>query len=595
MNSNRMDNRGHRGYNNGYNNDRRGGYNSNNQSNNQNSNNNNRGENDNRRSNYNNGHRYNNNSGGHNNNRGYNNQHNGNRGYGRNNTRSYQARKYQQHAEMFAQAGLPAQSAKPYENRAKQDDLVINQIGAASTLKENNEENNGQLEKMGADWKESVKRPSTDNRIRTEDVTSTKGTEFEDYCLSRELLKGIIEYGWDKPSPVQEESIPIVQSGRDLLARAKNGTGKSGAYLIPVLDRINPDEDKIQAIILVPTRELALQTSSTAVSLSKYKKLGVMVTTGGTDLRKDILMLDNTVHVVIATPGRILDLMSKDIAKVQNCNMIVLDEADKLLSDFFRNVVESIIRQLPPHRQILLFSATFPVMVKNFMEKHMKRIYEVNLMDELTLRGVTQFYAYVQERQKVHCLNTLFSKLKINQSIIFCNSTQRVELLAKKITQLGYSCFYIHAKMHQDHRNRVFHDFRKGACRNLVCSDLLTRGIDIQAVNVVINFDFPKMAETYLHRIGRSGRFGHLGLAINLITYDDRYNLKTIEEQLNTDIKPIPNSIEEQLYVADAHQQGTKVKYGINNVNESDSEDDSDDESDEPSNESTGDKSEGDN
>lgn len=592
MNSNRMDNRGHRGYNNGYNNDRRGGYNNNN---NQNSNNNNRGENENRRSNYNNN-RYNNNSGGgHNNNRGYNNQHNGNRGYGRNNTRSYQARKYQQHAEMFAQAGLPAQSAKPYENRAKQDDLVINQIGAASTLKENNNENNGQLEKMGADWKESVKRPSTDNRIRTEDVTSTKGTEFEDYCLSRELLKGIIEYGWDKPSPVQEESIPIVQSGRDLLARAKNGTGKSGAYLIPVLDRINPDEDKIQAIILVPTRELALQTSSTAVSLSKYKKLGVMVTTGGTDLRKDILMLDNTVHVVIATPGRILDLMSKDIAKVQNCNMIVLDEADKLLSDFFRNVVESIIRQLPPHRQILLFSATFPVMVKNFMEKHMKRIYEVNLMDELTLRGVTQFYAYVQERQKVHCLNTLFSKLKINQSIIFCNSTQRVELLAKKITQLGYSCFYIHAKMHQDHRNRVFHDFRKGACRNLVCSDLLTRGIDIQAVNVVINFDFPKMAETYLHRIGRSGRFGHLGLAINLITYDDRYNLKTIEEQLNTDIKPIPNSIEEQLYVADAHQQGTKVKYGINNVNESDSEDDSEDESDEPSNESTGDKSEGEN
>lgn len=240
--------------------------------------------------------------------------------------------------------------------------------------------------------------------------------------------------------------------------------------------------------------------------------------------------------------------MSKDIAKVTNCNMIVLDEADKLLSDFFRNVVESIIRKLPAHRQILLFSATFPIIVKDFMDKHMKKIYEINLMDELTLRGVTQYYAYVQERQKVHCLNTLFSKLKINQSIIFCNSTQRVELLAKKITQLGYSCFYIHAKMHQDHRNRVFHDFRKGACRNLVCSDLLTRGIDIQAVNVVINFDFPKMAETYLHRIGRSGRYGHLGLAINLITYDDRYNLRRIEEQLSTDIKPIPNAIEEELY-----------------------------------------------
>ncbi len=167
-------------------------------------------------------------------------------------------------------------------------------------------------------------------------------------------------------------------------------------------------------------------------------------------------------------------------------------------------------------------------------------------MDELTLKGITQYYAFVQERQKVHCLNTLFSKLQvrimdapntkgegaikltrvvspqINQSIIFCNSTQRVELLAKKITELGYSCYYIHARMAQAHRNRVFHDFRAGLCRNLVCSDLFTRGIDIQAVNVVINFDFPKMAETYLHRIGRSGRFGHLGIAINLITYDDR-------------------------------------------------------------------------
>jgi ATP-dependent RNA helicase DDX6/DHH1 len=148
--------------------------------------------------------------------------------------------------------------------------------------------------------------------------------------------------------------------------------------------------------------------------------------------------------------------------------------------------------------------------------------YEINLMEELTLKGITQYYAFVQEKQKVHCLNTLFSKLQINQSIIFCNSTQRVELLAKKITELGYSCFYIHSRMRQDHRNRIFHDFRNGACRNLVCSDLFTRGIDIQAVNVVINFDFPKMSETYLHRIGRSGRFGHLGIAINLITYDDR-------------------------------------------------------------------------
>jgi ATP-dependent RNA helicase DDX6/DHH1 len=175
--------------------------------------------------------------------------------------------------------------------------------------------------------------------------------------------------------------------------------------------------------------------------------------------------------------------------------------------------------------------------------------YEINLMDELTLRGITQYYAFVEEKQKVHCLNTLFNKLQINQSIIFCNSTNRVELLAKKITELGYSCFYSHARMLQHNRNRVFHDFRNGVCRNLVCSDLLTRGIDIQAVNVVINFDFPKNAETYLHRIGRSGRFGHLGLAINLINWEDRFNLYRIEQELGTEIQPIPQTIEKNLYV----------------------------------------------
>jgi ATP-dependent RNA helicase DDX6/DHH1 len=172
-------------------------------------------------------------------------------------------------------------------------------------------------------------------------------------------------------------------------------------------------------------------------------------------------------------------------------------------------------------------------------------------MDELTLRGITQYYAFVEEKQKVHCLNTLFNKLQINQSIIFCNSTNRVELLAKKITELGYSCFYSHARMLQSARNRVFHDFRNGVCRNLVCSDLLTRGIDIQAVNVVINFDFPKNAETYLHRIGRSGRFGHLGLAINLINWEDRHSLYKIETELGTEIQPIPKTIEKKLYVYD--------------------------------------------
>jgi len=292
-----------------------------------------------------------------------------------------------------------------------------------------------------------------------------------------------------------------------------------------------------------------MQTSQVCKILGKHLGVNVMVTTGGTGLRDDIVRLQDAVHIVVGTPGRILDLASKQVADLSECPMFIMDEADKLLSPEFTPVIEQLLQFHPKDRQVMLFSATFPISVKAFSDNNMRDPYEINLMDELTLRGITQYYAYVEERQKVHCLNTLFSKLQINQSIIFCNSTNRVELLAKKITELGYSCFYSHAKMPQAARNRVFHDFRNGVCRNLVCSDLLTRGIDIQAVNVVINFDFPKNAETYLHRIGRSGRYGHLGLAINLINWDDRFNLYNIERELGTEIHPIPAEIPKNLYV----------------------------------------------
>merc|ERR1719453_1013683 len=359
---------------------------------------------------------------------------------------------------------------------------------------------------------------------------------------------GIFEAGFERPSPIQEESIPIALAGRDILARAKNGTGKTAAFVIPVLEKTDAAKPNIQAMILVPTRELALQTSQVCRDLGKHLGLEVMVSTGGSSLKDDILRLYNTVHIIIATPGRLLDMAQKGIANMSQCTIVALDEADKLLSPEFEPIVEELIGFMHPERQILLFSATFPVTIMEFKNKHLPDAHEINLMDELTLKGVTQYYAFVEERQKVHCLNTLFSKLQINQSIIFCNSVNRVELLAKKITELGYSCFYIHAKMLQAHRNRVFHDFRNGLCRNLVSSDLFTRGIDIPSVNVVINFDFPKQAETYLHRIGRSGRFGHLGLAINLITFDDRFNLYKIEKDLATEIKPIPPQIDKSLY-----------------------------------------------
>ncbi|OUM54133.1 hypothetical protein BVG19_g3483 [[Candida] boidinii] len=405
-------------------------------------------------------------------------------------------------------------------------------------------------------WKDNLNIPDKDGRPQTDDVLGTKGNTFESFHLKRELLMGIFEAGFEKPSPIQEEAIPVALMGRDVLARAKNGTGKTAAFVIPTLNKLKPKLNKIQALILVPTRELALQTSQVVKTLGNHLGVQVMVTTGGTSLRDDIVRLQDPVHVLVGTPGRVLDLAARKLAVFDECKMFVMDEADKMLSREFRKIIVQILEFFPRNNngdgngyQSLLFSATFPLAVKSFMDDHLYKPYEINLMDELTLKGITQYYAFVEEKQKLHCLNTLFSKLQINQSIIFCNSTNRVELLAKKITELDYSCYYSHARMPQAARNKVFHDFRQGKVRNLVCSDLLTRGIDIQAVNVVINFDFPKTAETYLHRIGRSGRFGHFGIAINLINWNDRFNLYKIEQELGTEIKPIPAEIDKSLYV----------------------------------------------
>ncbi|EER00047.1 RNA helicase, putative [Perkinsus marinus ATCC 50983] len=438
-----------------------------------------------------------------------------------------------------AQIGTSTKPLVPKEQIKGDDDATVDVTEATKELLTSD------------DWKSKIERPTADTRVKTTDVTATKGNDFEDYFLKRELLMGIFEKGFEKPSPIQEESIPPALAGKNILARAKNGTGKTASFLIPMLEKVNTDiTDGIQGLVLVPTRELALQTSAVAKELGKYMDAQVMVTTGGTSLRDDIMRLYNTVHILVGTPGRVLDLTNKGVCSLSDtCTMCVMDEADKLLSPEFQPVVEELVRFLPKEkRQILMFSATFPVTILDFKNKYMPDAVEINLMEELTLKGVTQFYAFVEERQKVHCLNTLFSKLTINQAIIFCNSVTRVELLAKKITELGFSCFYIHARMYQSHRNRVFHDFRNGACRCLVSSDLFTRGIDIENVNVVINFDFPKNSETYLHRIGRSGRFGHLGIAINMLTYDDRFNLYRIEHELGTEIKPIPSHIDEALY-----------------------------------------------
>ena len=217
-----------------------------------------------------------------------------------------------------------------------------------------------------ASWKNGLRPPPKDLRPQTEDVTATKGTEFEDMFLRRELLMGIFEAGFEKPSPIQEEAIPIALTKRDVLARAKNGTGKTAAFVIPSLQQIDVNKNKIQALLLVPTRELALQTSQVCKILGKHMGIQVMVTTGGTTLKDDIMRLSETVHVLVGTPGRILDLAGKNVADLSECPVFVMDEADKLLSPEFTPVMEQLLSFLPTDRQVMLFSATFPLIVKDF-------------------------------------------------------------------------------------------------------------------------------------------------------------------------------------------------------------------------------------
>lgn len=294
---------------------------------------------------------------------------------------------------------------------------------------------------------ETMKQPNVDNRVKTEDVMNTKGLTFKSFGLSEEVQFGIFEMGYEFPSPIQEEAIPAALENKNIIAKAKNGTGKTAAYGIPLCQKIDVSKNKIQALVLVPTRELAMQTSLVLKNLGKHKKIECMVSTGGTQVREDYYRLTQTVHVIVATPGRILDLASKGEAKLDACDLLVLDEVDKLLSDDFKDIVEQIIDLMKPKKQILMFSATYPVQIRDFQQKYVPDPKFIRLTDELTLKGLTQYYAYLEEKEKLHCLNTLFSKLDISQAIIFCNSAKRVELLARKISQLGYSCFFIHSRM----------------------------------------------------------------------------------------------------------------------------------------------------
>ncbi|AFN83779.1 ATP-dependent RNA helicase [Encephalitozoon romaleae SJ-2008] len=400
----------------------------------------------------------------------------------------------------------------------------------------------GETSSSNRSLEESIK------RLLTKDVRPTDNIRWEMFGLRPLLLKRIYTIGYEFPSPVQAASIPRALKGRNLLVRSKNGTGKTASYVIPMLNAINPDELSIQGIILVPIRELALQISRNVKRLSEGMGVASVPVVGGTNMQDDIIRVSNGVHVMVGTPGRIVDLVEKKIGVISKKVILVFDEADKLLDVTFGETVTRLLELLPRERQILLYSATFPYFVTGFIKRYMRDPLCINLMKELAPIGIKQFYTQVKPSEKLICLRSLLLKLKINQCVIFCNNIRTVELLAMRITGMGMPSYFIHSKMTQEDRNIVFHNFLKGKCKILVATDLITRGVDVPNTNYVINFDIPKSPESYLHRIGRAGRFGTRGVAISLVTIEEREMLADIEAKLGKEISPLSDGGLNRLY-----------------------------------------------
>lgn len=367
--------------------------------------------------------------------------------------------------------------------------------------------------------------------------------DFDDMNLNDKLLRGIYGHGYEKPSAIQQKAILPFCSGRDIIAQAQSGTGKTATFTIGILSRLDLEVNETQAIILAHTRELANQIHSVVKSIGSYTNVTINLTVGGKSIHENIEELCRRPHIVIGTPGRVLDMINKRHLVVDKLKMLVIDEADELLSNIFINQVYDIFKMLPATMQVGLFSATMNDHFFSITEKFMRDPIKILVKNEqLTLEGIKQYYVNVEKNEfKFDTLCDLYSSFAVSQSIIYCNSKKMVDILANKLQSEQYSVCFIHGDMSQSDRNEIVKDFRAGKTRVLISTDLLSRGIDIQQISIVINYDLPKDLENYIHRIGRSGRFGRKGVAINFITNYDIDKMKRIEEYYNTLIEELPN------------------------------------------------------
>jgi len=387
--------------------------------------------------------------------------------------------------------------------------------------------------------------------MSSEGVTVTGAEEypvfesFDDYDLEENLLRGIYSYGFEKPSAIQQRGVKPILDGRDTIGQAQSGTGKTATFVIGVLQRIDMRTAACQALILAPTRELANQIQKVALALGDYMHVRCHACIGGTSVRDDIDRLREGQHVVVGTPGRVYDMISKRRLIVDDLITFVLDEADEMLSRGFKDQIYDIFKTLPPNVQVCLFSATMAPEILDLTTKFMRDAVRILVKkDELTLEGIRQFYVAIEKEEwKLDTLCDLYETLTITQAIIYCNTRRKVDFLADQLQKRDFTISTMHADLDQKERDLVMREFRSGSSRVLISTDLLARGIDVQQVSLVINYDLPQNMENYLHRIGRSGRFGRKGVAINFVTNADVRSMKDIERYYHTQIEEMPMDI----------------------------------------------------
>jgi translation initiation factor 4A len=362
--------------------------------------------------------------------------------------------------------------------------------------------------------------------------------------LNSQLMRGIYGYGFEKPSPIQQKSILSIIDGRDVIAQAQSGSGKTGAFATGLLNRVRLDLKQPQALIIAPTRELAKQIHDVVKDLgSQMTGLNVQLLIGGTSTEDDVADLKaNGPQVLIGCPGRVHDILRRQPAVGRGMNMLVLDEADEMLSAGFNEQIYNIFQQLNTSVQVCLFSATMPPELHSLSDKFMRDPVRILVKSEmLTLEGIGQFHVALEtDHDKYATLKDLFTRISVSQCIIYCNSIRRVSDLAEAMMNDGFPVCCIHSGMEKDVRDKAYQEFRSGAHRVLISSNVTARGIDIQQVSTVINFDMPRDVHTYLHRIGRSGRWGRKGSGVNFVTRRDFRKLKEIESYYGTSIPELP-------------------------------------------------------